>query len=183
MTSEEITCRKLNKLEEVIATILTKDGDLGNLLDWHVARKCQRGKGEIFLPMGSVDCQERGNEDRSYWSYAASILTKSKPREETGSKPVPVANAATIIQWLVADVFTHVGQPEKTTSDGRTQLACKDFCQKWSITYIEHHIITSFHHMSNGLVERAIQTVERMLRTSSREGRMVHMDSDMHKVI
>src|SRR5699024_3967440 len=36
---------------------------------------------------------------------------------------------------------------------------------------IEHHAVTPYHHQSNGLVERGIQTIEKMIRTTCKEQR------------
>ena len=52
------------------------------------------------------------------------------------------------------------------TTDGGSQFDSREFAEFCRNLAIEHHIATSYHHQGNGLVEKAIQTLESMLRTS-----------------
>ena len=84
---------------------------------------------------------------------------------EAKSLPKPV-NTASILQWLRVEVFSRFGYPDQITTDQGSQFdstEMKQFCQERSINL---HIISSYHHISNGLAERAIRTIETMLRTS-----------------
>ena len=60
-------------------------------------------------------------------------------------------------------MFSRFGAPDMITTDGGSQFDSREFCKNLAI---EHHIATSYHHQGNGLVEKAIQTLESMLRTS-----------------
>ena len=75
-------------------------------------------------------------------------------------------SAATIIDWLQKEVFKRFGEPDTITTDGGSQFDSREFAEFCRNLAIEHHIASSYHHQGNGLVEKAIQTLESMLRTS-----------------
>jgi len=81
------------------------------------------------------------------------------------AKAIPDTKASTIIEWL-REVFGRYGEPDMITTDGGTQFDSREFTQFCKDQAIEHHIATPFHHQGNGLVERAIRTLEDMIRIS-----------------
>ncbi|KAH9398026.1 hypothetical protein TYRP_019400 [Tyrophagus putrescentiae] len=78
---------------------------------------------------------------------------------------LPDTRAKTIAEWL-ADVFARYGAPKMLTTDGGTQFDSREFKAFCRTAAVEHHIASPYHHQGNGLAERAIRTLETMLRTS-----------------
>ena len=84
-------------------------------------------------------------------------------------KPVKDLRATTIIDWLKEEVFSRFGEPDMIVSDEGSQFDSREFktfCEDLSIV---HRMASPYHHLTNGLVERGIQTLEKMLRTSCKE--------------
>jgi hypothetical protein len=80
--------------------------------------------------------------------------------------PIKDTNTTTIVNWLKENVFQRFGEPDMITTDGGSQFESREFAQFCENVAIEHHIGLPYHHLGNGLVEKAIQTLESMLRTS-----------------
>jgi len=85
------------------------------------------------------------------------------------AKAIPDARAATIMDWLRQEVFSRFGVPKMITTDSGTQFDCKEFKKFCQDRGIEHHITSLYHHQGNGLVERAIRTIEEMLRVTCKD--------------
>src|SRR5699024_3757580 len=79
--------------------------------------------------------------------------------------PISNTRTATIVEWLQKEVFSRFGEPDMITTDGGSQFDSREFAEFCKNLSIEHHIASSYHHQGNGLVEKAIQTLETMLRT------------------
>ena len=56
-------------------------------------------------------------------------------------------------------------------TDNGSNLDSKEFKEYCASKGIVHHAVTPYHHQSNGLVERGIQTIEKMVRTTCEEQR------------
>ena len=82
------------------------------------------------------------------------------------AKPLDDTRAKTIIRWLQRDVFSRFGEPKMLTTDGGTQFDSREFKEFCENRQIEHHITSPYHHQGNGLAERAIRTLETMMRTA-----------------
>jgi len=82
------------------------------------------------------------------------------------AKPIPNTRSATIIDWLVRDIFFRHGVPDMITTDNGTQFDSREFREFCADRNIELHLASPYHHQGNGLVERAIRTLQSMLRTS-----------------
>ena len=85
------------------------------------------------------------------------------------AKPLKDTRTSTITDWLEREIFSRFGEPDLITTDGGTQFDSREFkafCERWSI---RHHIASPYHHQGNGLAEKAIQTLESMLRTTCQE--------------
>jgi hypothetical protein len=80
--------------------------------------------------------------------------------------PIKDTNTSTIVGWLKKNVFHRFGEPDMITTDGGSQFESREFAKFCKNLAIEHHICLHYHHNGNGLVEKAIQTLESMLRTS-----------------
>src|SRR5699024_9551607 len=78
---------------------------------------------------------------------------------------LPDTRARTIIDWL-GELFQRFGTPKMLTTDGGTQFDSREFKEFCRQQAVEHHIASPYHHQGNGLAERAIRSVEAMLRTS-----------------
>jgi len=82
------------------------------------------------------------------------------------AKPLKDSRAASVIKWLEEEVFNRFGAPDLITSDQGSQFESaefKEFCGRFGV---KQHFTTPHHHMGNGLAERAIQTIEKMTRTT-----------------
>ena len=78
---------------------------------------------------------------------------------------LPDTRASTIIRGL-AELFQRFRTPKAITTDGGTQFDCREFKEFCRQQAVEHHIASAYHHQGNGLAERAIRSVETMLRTT-----------------
>ena len=76
-------------------------------------------------------------------------------------------STSSIKNWLKNQIFSRFGEPEMITVDQGSQFESsefKEFCDNLNIKY---HIISTHHHQSNGLAERAIQTLQKEIRTTT----------------
>ncbi len=85
------------------------------------------------------------------------------------AKPLDDTRAKTVIRWLQREVFSRFGEPKMLTTDGGTQFDSREFKEFCASRQIEHHITSPYHHQGNGLAERAIRTLETMMRTACKE--------------
>jgi len=91
--------------------------------------------------------------------------------QDAYSKWIEAANlkdttTKTIIKWLEETVFRRFGCPQKITSDCASYFESGEFKRYCEDHNIEHHLATTYHHQGNGLAEKAIQSIEKMVRTS-----------------
>lgn len=126
---------------------------------------------EELAPLESEEVWERGHLDLWVVSKESEGNTLVAVLQDAFSKwleakALPDARAATIIAWLRDDVFTRFGEPDMLTTDGGTQFNCKEFAEFLKGLKVSHHIGGPYHHKGNGLVERGIQTIEKMVRPS-----------------
>lgn len=99
----------------------------------------------------------RGNR---YFAVMVDAFTKW-----TAAKAFDRVTASNLIGWL-RQVFDRHGTPQQITTDHGTQFDSREFrafCQEIGA---DLHLTTVGHHQSNGLVEREIQTLEKMIRAS-----------------
>ena len=66
-------------------------------------------------------------------------------------------NSTATIQHLRM-IFSFFGLPETLVSDNGPQFAAKEFCSFCRLNGIHHILVTPYHPLSNGMVERAVQT-------------------------
>ena len=85
------------------------------------------------------------------------------------AKPIERATTAKVVEWLKNEVFSRFGAPDKITSDPGSQFDSAEFKQFCKSLNVEHHLTSVHHHQSNGLVEKANDTIEKMLRTTCKE--------------
>ena len=79
---------------------------------------------------------------------------------------LPDTRTKTVADWLDNTVFTRFGHPETITTDNASYFESVEFKEFCAERGIKHHLATSYHHQGNGLAEKAIQLVEKMVRTS-----------------
>src|SRR5699024_1698739 len=74
-----------------------------------------------------------------------------------------------VTKWLEETVFARFGYPVTITTDGASYFESREFAKFCEERNIKHHVTTAYHHQGNGLAEKAIQTVEKMVRTTVTE--------------
>lgn len=81
---------------------------------------------------------------------------------------VAMNNAQTenIITWLRNNIFVKLGKPSVIWSDRGSQFESKTFQEFLRQEEIDHHLISMYHHNSNGLIERWIRTMEEWMRAA-----------------
>jgi len=84
------------------------------------------------------------------------------------AEPMKDIKAKTVIRkcrkWI-----KEFGSPERIVTDRGSQFESEEFKKFCEDNWIEHHLTTIAHHQGNGLVERAIRTIEQMLRVSGEQ--------------
>ena len=72
----------------------------------------------------------------------------------------------TVIDWLESKVFKRFGYPTMITSDCASYFESGQFKKYCEDRGIEHHLATSYQHQGKGLAEKAIQSIEKRIRTT-----------------
>ena len=81
------------------------------------------------------------------------------------AEALPNTTTKTVVSWL--DRFgSRFGFPQTITTDRASYFDSKEFAKYCKERGINHNLTTVYHHQGNGLVERAIQTLEKMIRTT-----------------
>ncbi len=82
--------------------------------------------------------------------------------------PVRDTKTSTLVRAIRAG-FEETGWPGGVTTDAASQFQSAEFKRFCQDRNVEVHYTSVNHHLGNGLVERAIQTLEKMLRTSGEQ--------------
>lgn len=125
---------------------------------------------EKLQPLESKEAMERVHVDicgqltpsRGHRYFAVMVDAFTKWTEAKAFRSVTAIN---IIRWL-REVFNRLGVPKQITTDHGSQFDSREFRGFCAEVGTELHLTTVGHHESNGLAERTIQTLERMVRTS-----------------
>ncbi len=136
-------------------------------LEPHKEEMIARESDEVFERVHLDLCGPFTNSDG--YTYVAVLQDAYSKWAE--AKPLDDTRAKTVIRWLQKDVFSRFGEPKMLTTDGGTQFDSKEFKDFCSSRRIEHHIASPYHHQGNGLKERAIRTLETMMRTACQDQR------------
>lgn len=100
------------------------------------------------------------SRNKKYFAVMVDAFTKWTEAQAFSS-----VSASDIIRWL-RQVFRRLGTPKQITTDHGSQFDSNEFRLFCNNIGTELHLTTVGHHESNGLAEREIQTIEKMLRTS-----------------
>lgn len=147
----------------------------------HLAQcyKCAVAKDDIepykekLKPRGSVGIWQRIHVDLCGPLTQSDGKTHILVAQDSGSKwleakAVSSTTTKTITDWL-SELWARFGLPLEIDTDNGSNLDSREFKKYCEDNGIEHHAGTPYHHQSNGLVERGIQTIEKMIRTTCNE--------------
>ncbi|EGT56971.1 hypothetical protein CAEBREN_28621 [Caenorhabditis brenneri] len=85
------------------------------------------------------------------------------------AKAIPNQTAETTIKFLIENVVAIHGVPEEIVSDKGRNFTSEIFGEVCKILEMKHSMSTSYHHETNGAVERLNRTLEEMLTLSTED--------------